>query len=65
MSEKDQERLKRDRELGIEHINNINDAIPKEKKNKKRTKAPDKSHKKIKIMGIEDATSPEVKEIAR
>jgi hypothetical protein len=32
VSEKDQERLKRDRELGITHFNNIKDAPPKEKK---------------------------------
>jgi len=30
ISEKDQERLKRDRELGITHWNNINDEKPKE-----------------------------------
>ncbi|KUJ20991.1 uncharacterized protein LY89DRAFT_704949 [Mollisia scopiformis] len=32
VSEKDQERLKRDRELGITHYNNIKDEGPKEKK---------------------------------
>ncbi|KAE8451266.1 hypothetical protein EG329_004431 [Mollisiaceae sp. DMI_Dod_QoI] len=32
ISEKDQERLKRDRELGITHYNNIKDEGPKEKK---------------------------------
>lgn len=32
VSEKDQERLKRDRELGITHYNNIKDEKPKEKK---------------------------------
>ncbi|TVY68727.1 hypothetical protein LSUE1_G008127 [Lachnellula suecica] len=32
ISEEDQERLKRDREMGIEHYNNINDEKPKEKK---------------------------------
>jgi hypothetical protein len=35
VSEKDQERLKRDRELGITHYNNIKDERPKEKKSKK------------------------------
>jgi hypothetical protein len=35
VSEKDQERLKRDRELGITHFNNIKDAPPKEKKSRK------------------------------
>ena len=34
VSEKDQERLKRDNELGITHYNNINDKMPKEKKSK-------------------------------
>lgn len=34
VSEEDQERLKRDRELGITHYNNINDEKPKEKKEK-------------------------------
>lgn len=38
VSEKDQERLKKDEEVGILHVNNINDAIPKEKKRK--TKDP-------------------------
>ena len=32
VSEKDQERLERDRELGITHYNNIKDEKPKEKK---------------------------------
>ncbi|KAG0647040.1 hypothetical protein D0Z07_6420 [Hyphodiscus hymeniophilus] len=35
VSEKDQERLKRDNELGITHWNNINDEKPKEPKEKK------------------------------
>jgi hypothetical protein len=35
ISEKDQERLRRDNELGITHWNNINDARPKEPKKKK------------------------------
>jgi hypothetical protein len=43
VSEKDQERLKKDRELGIVHVNNINDAMPKEKKSKTKTKAAGKS----------------------
>jgi len=34
VSEKDQERLKRDRELGIAHYNNIKDEKPKEKEKK-------------------------------
>lgn len=34
VSEKDQERLKRDQELGVVHYNNIKDAPPKEKKTK-------------------------------
>jgi hypothetical protein len=64
VSEKDQERLKMDRELGIEHINNINDAIPKEKKSKKRTDAPDKSKKTSQITDREDTTSAGIKETA-
>jgi Protein of unknown function (DUF2985) len=32
VSEEDQERLRRDQELGIQHYNNINDEAPKEKK---------------------------------
>jgi len=35
ISEKDQERLKRDRELGITHWNNINDEKPKKSKAKR------------------------------
>jgi hypothetical protein len=35
VSEKDQERLKRDNEMGIVHFNNIKDARPKDKKEKK------------------------------
>jgi hypothetical protein len=38
VSDKDQERLKKDGELGIVHINNIKDAVPKEKKGKGYTK---------------------------
>jgi len=34
VSEEDQERLRRDQELGIQHYNNINDEAPKEKKAK-------------------------------
>jgi hypothetical protein len=55
VSEKDQERLKRDNELGIEHINNINDAAPKEKKSK--TKAAGKSRKTNEILGRKENTS--------
>lgn len=54
VNEKDQERLKRDRELGIVHINNINDAIPKEKKRKTKTKAADKPQKTNEIIGREE-----------
>ena len=35
VSEKDQERLRRDQELGITHWNNINDEKPKDPKEKK------------------------------
>ena len=38
VSEKDQERLRRDRELGITHWNNIKDEKPKEPKEKKENK---------------------------
>jgi hypothetical protein len=67
VSEKDQERLKRDRELGIIHINNINDAIPKEKKRKTKTKtkAADRSQKTNEIVGREENTSAELEEIVR
>ena len=34
VSEKDQERLKKDEELGIFHVNNINETIPKERRHK-------------------------------
>jgi hypothetical protein len=63
VSEKDQERLKKDRELGIVHINNINDAIPKEKKTGKKniTKAASKS---LEVMG-RDNTSAELIDIIR
>ena len=64
VSEKDQERLKKDRELGIEHFNNIRDAIPKEKKSKTKPEAAGKSQKTNEIMGREDP-SVELKEIVR
>lgn len=35
VSEKDQEKLRRDRELGIVHFNNIKDERPKEPKERK------------------------------
>lgn len=43
VSEKDKERLRRDRELGITHWNNAKDEKPKEKKSKKLSTG--KSHK--------------------
>ena len=52
VSEKDQERLKRDRELGITHFNNIKDAPPKEKKvksNKGLFKGNQKADKEVKV----------------
>ncbi len=67
VSEKDQEQLKRDRELGIVHINNIKDAVPKQKKTKTKTKtkAAGKSQKAKEIMGMEETTSSELQEIVR
>lgn len=64
VSEKDQERLKKDREMGIVHINNIKGAIPKEKKNKTKTKAASKSQIKNEIIGREDH-SAEFKGVVR
>jgi len=52
VSEKDQERLKRDRELGITHFNNIKDAPPKEKKvksNKGLFKRNQKADEEVKV----------------
>jgi hypothetical protein len=45
VSERDQERLKRDRELGITHFNNIKDAPPKEKKAKSNKGLFKRNHK--------------------
>lgn len=64
VSEKDQERLKRDRELGIVHINNINDAIPK-KKRKTKKKAAERSQKTNEITGRKENTSAELEEIVQ
>jgi hypothetical protein len=66
VSEKDQERLKRDRELGIVHINNIKDAIPKKKKKGKvNPKADDNSQETNGIIGGEANTSGELLKIVR
>jgi len=56
VSEKDQERLRRDNELGIKHYNNIKDALPKEKKSKKSkgTKKPLKRNQDVEDINVEE-----------
>jgi hypothetical protein len=61
VSEKDQERLRRDHELGITHWNNIQDAKPKEPKEKKqgglfRRKKNDAEEVRVEGSAIEDGT---------
>lgn len=45
VSEKDKERLRRDREQGVVHFNNIKDAVPKEKKGKMKSDLAKKEEK--------------------
>ncbi|TVY32408.1 hypothetical protein LSUB1_G008084 [Lachnellula subtilissima] len=67
VSEEDQERLKRDRELGIQHYNNINDEKPKEHKVKVEKEAhfKRKHNKDESVMVLESAMKEGVEQIAR
>lgn len=68
VSEADQERLRRDRELGITHWNNINDEKPKEKKEKKahngglfHKKQKDEDEIQVEESAIEEGTGQVVR----
>ncbi|KAH8658746.1 hypothetical protein BGZ60DRAFT_415488 [Tricladium varicosporioides] len=68
VSEKDQERLRQDRELGITHYNNIKDAPPKEKKEKRADEEKGLFKRKQKKEGAqvgENATERVVNPITR
>ncbi|TVY58195.1 hypothetical protein LCER1_G001130 [Lachnellula cervina] len=67
VSEEDQERLKRDRELGIQHYNNINDEKPKEHKVKveKEGHSKRKHNKDESVMLVESAMKEGAGQIAR
>ena len=67
VSEEDQERLKRDRELGIQHYNNINDEKPKEHKVKVEKKGhfQRKHNKDESVMVVQSAMKEGVGQLAR
>jgi hypothetical protein len=59
VSEKDQERLKHDRELGITHYNNIKDEGPKEKKEKAHDKGLFKRKQNAEAVAVNESALEE------
>ena len=65
VSEKDQERLKRDRELGITHYNNIKDERPKEKKGHEEDGLFKRKQKKAEAIRVESALEVDAGQVVR